>query len=111
MITALREGGTRTTATAGRNRVRRWLVGAEIALAVMLVIGAGLLIRSFDNLTSVDAGFDRANMITYGVVMPQATYGDPVRRVEFVRELTRRVVGRPLRLVFLDPAALALVST
>ena len=53
----------RTTTTAGRNRVRRGLVVAEIALAVMLVIGAGLLIRSFENLTSVDAGFDPANRV------------------------------------------------
>jgi hypothetical protein len=44
---ALKEGGTRSTATITRNRVRRGLVVAEVALAVMLVVGAGLMLRSF----------------------------------------------------------------
>ena len=52
------ERGPRASA-AGRHHVRRTLLVAEVALAVMLVIGAGLLIRTVYNLTSVDAGFDR----------------------------------------------------
>ena len=95
VVQALREGSTRTTATAARNRLRAWLVVGEIALAVTLVVGAGLLMRSFWNLTSVDAGFDRANLVTYGVVMPQATYPDSMRRVQFVQELTRRLDELP----------------
>ena len=89
MANALKEGGTRTTATTVRNRVRRGLVVAEIALAVTLVIGAGLLLRSFRNLTSVDAGFDPAELVTFGVVLPQATYPDGQGRVQFVTELMR----------------------
>ena len=92
---AIKEGGVRTTANAGRNRVRRGLVVGEIALAVMLVIGAGLLIRSFDKLTSVDAGFDPANRVTFGLVLPPAAYPDSQRRVAFHGELKRKLEQIP----------------
>jgi putative ABC transport system permease protein len=88
---SIKEGGTRSTAAAPRNRVRRALVVGEIGLAVMLVIGAGLLLRSFRNLTSVDAGFSPEHLATFGVVLPQATYPDPQRRVQFVTDLARRI--------------------
>ena len=48
----------------------RRLVVAEVALAVTLVVGAGLLIRSFMNLTRVDMGFDRSQLTTFGLVLP-----------------------------------------
>ena len=95
MANALKEGGTRTTATTTRNRVRRGLVVAEIALAVTLVIGAGLLLRSFRNLTSVDAGFDPAELVTFGVVLPSATYPDAQARVQFVTGVMRELEGTP----------------
>ena len=44
---------------------------AEVALAVMLVIGAGLLIRTVYNLTSVDAGFDRSRLVTFSMTLPE----------------------------------------
>jgi predicted permease len=88
---SIKEGGVRATSGAGRNRVRRGLVVAEIALAVMLVIGAGLLIRTFRNLTSVDAGFDVENRVTFGLVLPQATYPDSQRVVQVVTDLMRRI--------------------
>ncbi|MGH7678827.1 MAG: ADOP family duplicated permease [Gemmatimonadaceae bacterium] len=92
---AIKEGGNRTTATAGRTRVRHALVVAEMALAVMLVIGAGLLIRSFANLTSVDPGFDPGNRVAFGLVMPQAAYPDSQRRVAFHQELKRKLQEIP----------------
>jgi predicted permease len=92
---AIKEGGMRTTTTAARNRVRRGLVVAEIALAVMLVIGAGLLIRSFRNLTSVDAGFDARDRITFGVVLPQAAYPDSQKRVQFYEDVSRKLDAIP----------------
>jgi len=88
---AIKEGGVRTTVSAGRNRVRRGLVVAEVALAVMLVIGAGLLIRTFRNLTVVDAGFDSRNRVTFGLVLPGATYPDSQRAAQFITDLTRRL--------------------
>ncbi len=52
---------------------------AEVALAVVLVIGAGLLLRSFWNLMTVDAGFNRSRLVTFGLVLPNATYRDAAR--------------------------------
>ena len=92
---AIKEGGARTTTNLGRNRVRRVLVIGEIALAVMLVIGAGLLIRSFDNLTSVDAGFEPEHRATFGLVLPAAAYPDSQRRVSFHAELKRKLEAIP----------------
>jgi predicted permease len=92
---AIKEGGVRTTVNAGRNRVRRGLVTVEIALAVMLVIGAGLLMRSFRNLTTVDAGFDPSNRVTFGLVLPNAAYPDSQRRVQFFGELEAKLKQIP----------------
>jgi len=92
---AIKEGGTRSTANATRHRVRRSLVAAEIALAVMLVIGAGLLLRSFRNLTTVDAGFDSNELVTFGLFLPAATYSDAGRRVQFQTDLLRRLSEMP----------------
>jgi predicted permease len=92
---AIKEGGVRTTSNATRNRVRRGLVTVEIALAVMLVIGAGLLIRSFNNLTSVDAGFDTSDRVTFGLVLPAAAYPDSQRRVNFYSDVLRKLEEIP----------------
>ena len=92
---AIKEGGARSTASVTRNRVRRGLVAAEIALAVMLVVGAGLLMRSFRNLTTVDAGFDARNVVTFGVFLPAATYPQAARRAQFADELARKLHAIP----------------
>jgi len=73
IVTALKEGGDRRAGGAGRHRLRRALVMAEVALAVMLVVGAGLLVRTVDNLTRVDAGFDRSRLVTFSMTLPRAT--------------------------------------
>jgi putative ABC transport system permease protein len=88
---AIKEGGTRSTSSGARHQVRRTLVAAEIALAVMLVVGAGLLLRSFHNLTTVDAGFDEQNLTTFGVYLPVAAYQMPQRRAQFVSELVDKL--------------------
>jgi predicted permease len=92
---AIREGGTRSTMSAARHRVRRGLVVAEIALAVMLVVGAGLLLRSFRNLTAVDAGFDSRGLTTFGVVLPAAVYAEPQRRATFIADLVTKLRAMP----------------
>ncbi len=70
LVTAVKEGGDRGT-TGARHPIRRMLVVAEIALAVMLVTGAGLLIRTVYNLTSVDAGFDRSRLVTFSMTLAE----------------------------------------
>ena len=89
-VSSLRESSTRTTAGAARVWMRSGLVVTEIALAVTLVVGAGLLIRSFMNLTNVDAGFKRTELSTFGVVMPAARY-NPDQTVTFYTELQNRL--------------------
>ena len=69
LVNALKDGN-REGGTGGRHRVRRALVTAEVALAVMLVIAAGLLVRTVYNLTRVDAGFDRSRMVTFSMTLP-----------------------------------------
>jgi predicted permease len=72
LVTALKEEGGRSAA-GGRHRLRRTLVTGQVALAVMLVIGAGLLIRTVLNLTAVNPGFDRSRLVTFSVTLPRAT--------------------------------------
>ncbi len=69
VVNALKEGN-RGGGSAGRHHIRRALVTAEIALAVMLVIAAGLLVRTVYNLARVDAGFDRSRMLTFSMTIP-----------------------------------------
>jgi predicted permease len=71
LATIIKEGGERTGGSGGRRRVRRALVIAEIALAMMLVTTAALLIRSVGNLTRVDAGFDRSRLVTFSMTLPR----------------------------------------
>jgi predicted permease len=82
---ALKEGGQRTT--AGRHALRRGLVVCEVALAVALVVGAGLLLRTVANLTRVDAGFNRSRLVTFGVSLPVARYATPADRLTFYHRL------------------------
>lgn len=91
VVMSLKEAGQRTTAGSARARVRSGLVVAEVALAVVLVIGAGLLIRSFWNLMSVQAGFNRNQLVTFGVVLPAASYRTPQSSVDFFTRLTREL--------------------
>ncbi len=90
---SLKEGGHRTT--GARTRLRNMLVMTEIALAVVLVIGAGLLLRSFWNLTHVDAGFKRTQLTTFGLVLPGAVYREPQARLDFFQRLTSQLRDVP----------------
>ena len=91
----LREAGSRTTAVGARSRMRSALVIGEMALAVTLVIGAGLLIKSFSNLMSVDAGFDRSHLTTFSLALPPRVYRDSVRRVAFFDNVVRQLAAVP----------------
>ncbi len=71
---ALRDGGTRSTSSAGQRRLRSLLVISETALALILAVGAGLMIRSFGALNAVEPGFEPDGLLTYQVFLPSATY-------------------------------------
>jgi putative ABC transport system permease protein len=72
LATSLKEGGDRG-AGAPHHFVRRMLVTAEVALAVILVVGAGLLTRTVYNLARVDDGFERSRLATFSMSLPMAT--------------------------------------
>ncbi|MEO7273234.1 MAG: FtsX-like permease family protein, partial [Vicinamibacterales bacterium] len=92
---ALNEGGARTTVGTARARTRNALVMVEVALAVVLVVGAGLLLRSFWALTLVDGGFDRSRMTTFGLVLPEAAFPGPQRKVDVFTRLMARIEQIP----------------
>jgi putative ABC transport system permease protein len=77
------------------NRLRGILVGAEVALAIVLLVGAGLLIRSFTTLINVDPGYDPANVLTAQVSLPQMKYGNPESQRVFWDRLLERVRAMP----------------
>jgi predicted permease len=91
----LKECGDRAGSGAGRHYVRRGLVIMEVAMAVMLVLGAGLLLRTVHNLTRVNAGFDRSRLVTFSVTLPQANYPQPATRAHTYERLLQRVRAVP----------------
>ena len=92
---ALKEGGAKGATGAARHHVRRGLVMAEVALAVTLVIGAGLLIRTVYNLSQVDAGFDRSRLVTFQLSLATADYPQPAPRAQLFQRLLERLRGVP----------------
>ena len=81
--------------TAARPRLRRALVAGEVALAVVLVAGAGLMMRTVLNLMNVDAGFARSRLVTFGLAPPAATYPAVDQRVQLYHRLIDRFNGMP----------------
>ena len=91
----LREGSQATTAGTGRQRFRRALVIAEVALSVVLVIGAVLMLRSFSRVLSVDMGFRSDGLLTAAIAPPQREYQQPDRVETFYAELVERLRNHP----------------
>jgi predicted permease len=92
---ALKEGGAKGATGSARHHVRHGLVVAEVALSVVLVIGAGLLLRTVYNLMNVDAGFSRARLVTFSMTLPGVNYLPSTRVPKFQRllESIRAVPG------------------
>ena len=95
LAAALKEGGARGGTGAARHHIRRGLVMAEVALAVMLVIGAGLLIRTVYNLSVVDSGFDRSRLVTFQMSLATADYPQAAARAQLYQRLLDELRGLP----------------
>lgn len=89
----LREGGQ--SSASGRHGTQRILVVAENALAAVLLVGAGLLLKSFLRLTAVDEGFDPTHVVTLKLSLPPARYPDPARRAQVVTHIVDGISALP----------------
>ncbi|MBO0860517.1 MAG: ABC transporter permease [Chloracidobacterium sp.] len=92
---ALKEGRGAGAASGARMRLRSALVVSEVALSLILLIGSGLMIKSLRGLMNLDAGFNRANLLTLQVNLPSTKYGDDQHVAAFYNQLIESVRALP----------------
>jgi putative ABC transport system permease protein len=93
--TSLRDEGRGTSAGQARMHMKSLLVVGQVALSLLLLIGAGLLLRSFGRLLRIDPGFDAHNVLTMNVSLPTVKYAKPAQQIAFFDEVLRRVSVLP----------------
>lgn len=91
----LKEGGRRSSAGKGRGMARSAFVVLQMCLALVLLAGSGLLIRSFIRLVGVDPGFDASHLLTFKVTLPGSKYGTDAKCQAFFQELLPRLFHLP----------------
>jgi putative ABC transport system permease protein len=91
----LQEAGRSNSPSSGSRRVRRMLVVAEVALAFVLLVGAGLMIQSFVLMRSINPGFDAENLLTMRVLLPRAKYPNDAARIAFFRRAVDGIAALP----------------
>jgi putative ABC transport system permease protein len=92
---ALKEGGRTSIADSGQRRLSNLLVIAETAMAMVLLIGAGLLLKSFAHLLDVKPGFVTENVLTMQLGLPNTSYNEPQKRVAFLKQLETNLAAAP----------------
>ncbi len=92
---SLREGGGRSGESRSRRRARSFLAAGEIALAMVLLVGAGSLLRSFSKLMSVSPGFDAQHLVKADISLPRFQYSTPQQWAAFSDELLARIQAEP----------------
>ncbi|MGB6885267.1 MAG: ABC transporter permease, partial [Candidatus Acidiferrum sp.] len=92
---ALKESGRSTTASTMGHSIRKILVISELAVALVLLVGAGLLIKGFSRLRSMNPGFNSANVMTMYLQLPATRYGEIPKQTQFRRELLARLNSLP----------------
>ena len=95
LLQALRNSRATGLMSLGLRSFRGWLVVAELALAMILLLAAGLLVRSFNKLTALDLGFDRHNVLTAQISLPRSRYKEPQQALAFQQELLSRIKALP----------------
>jgi putative ABC transport system permease protein len=91
----LRDTSRNASAGPGRNRLLRTSVAAQMALSLLLLLGAGLLIRSLTQLVKIDPGFQPSHLLTFQVALPRARYAEPPQRAAFFGQLLTRLATQP----------------
>jgi predicted permease len=92
---ALKQGLGKTDSDSGGRRTRSLLVVSEVALSLILLVGAGLMIRSLWLLSTLDAGFDPHNLLTMTLVVPQNKYSRPIDEIAFFDRVLSKVRALP----------------
>ncbi len=87
--------GARNSGSAAKNRVRSGLIVAEVALSLVLLLGAGLLLNSFVRLSHVPPGINPRNVLTMQLTLPEKKYPDAARRTEFFERSLERIKALP----------------
>ena len=95
VLAGLQEGSRAQGGGRSRSTLRRFLVATEVGLTVVLLVGAGLLLKSFQRMRSADVGVPVDNLQTLRVNLPSARYSDPVKRIEFFEHLIASVRALP----------------
>ena len=95
LLKMLRESSTRNLMSLGLRSMRGWLVVTEVALALILLLGAGLLVRSFRQLTAIDLGFNRENVLMARINLPRSVYRTDSQTAAFYGQLLERVKALP----------------
>jgi predicted permease len=93
--TSLREESRGVSAGRSRTEMKSVLVVGQVALSLVLLIGAGLLLRSFERMLRIEPGFDAHNVLTMNVSLPTIKYGQPEQQTAFFNEMLRRVSALP----------------
>ncbi len=83
---SLKEGGKNVGGSVGSHRFRSLFVVTQVALALVLLVGAGLLVKSFRRLQAVDPGFNRKNLLTVRVSLPMGKYDTDQKRIDFFKQ-------------------------
>jgi putative ABC transport system permease protein len=91
----LKEGGRGASIGRGRHRMRAALVIGEVTLALVLLVGAGLLVRSFQGLLNVNESYSPSTLLTMNMSLPETQYGTEAQRVNFHEQLRERVSEIP----------------
>ncbi len=95
LVESLKEGGQRSGSGPGRQKIRSALLVTEVALALVLVIAAGLLIRTFSHLLRVDPGFNATRVLTFELTLPGAKYPDKDKVAGVYRQILERFRNIP----------------
>jgi predicted permease len=93
LVNSLKEGSSSTTVKSSRHQLRNLLVMGQVALSFMLLIGAGLMLRSFAKLQQVNAGYNGENVLTANVPLNFTKYG--MGNINFFDQVIRKLEGRP----------------